>query len=734
MGMNRNLAACSGCVVVLLVACLGVTEAVQQCGFPGRPAYGRISLIRDSYEAGQSVAYSCDSGFNLLGHSTRQCLANGTWSGTLPVCDTSLSVQRIPEASGYLYAYPPVNALDGSKTSCFYTTYQPPRWWRVDLGAAYHVLSVALTVPHVSSRQDLEVRVVSYEGNKAVFNRCAAFSGKFSTQTVVLMCDEGKGIVGQYIDVADKRKDPDHFSLCEVEIYVLREKYQCGDPEKPPKSYTVPLSAQEMEYRCVSGYKLSGPSVRTCLETGQWSAAAPRCLEAACPSLGPLDNGKVAVRGTSNGRTVQGSQLIYTCDPGYTLEGNDTRTCLEDARWGGQQPHCQAVTCEMPGFEVDGGTYTLLNVSTNYGDLAELNCHLGYERQGGSTTIVCQEDGTWSAPQASCILREMKQKLKKQLPGAASDTSSTLTGMVTAIIAIVFLFLLSMCILLILKKKKYFSRAKGGQPAKVPAPGVLTANNGSANISYTDSSATIYQNEDFYMEIPLKSPTAQQNGGSTTAAHNNNHLAGGHHHHNHQRASNHLKAEGDRRKSLTPSRKSSLSSKENIYEEIALASKSRRLSFGGVTAITAGPTPSANVTVIHSELPAAGDDDDDYDGRGDDEREPSPALYAKVDFNQKRKSRLIKEQSEEPSNKPAPASGVKLRDLPPIPPPDEDEDQPPSVAMSLVGAVAPLASLAPHVVEGDNVFVGHPLGALVIGASTDTGMVDNELYATSGHS
>ncbi|KAH7985636.1 hypothetical protein HPB49_026337 [Dermacentor silvarum] len=612
------------------------TQQQQQCGFPGRPAYGRISLIRDSYEKGQTVSYTCDSSFNLLGQSTRQCLDNGTWSGALPVCDTSLTVQRIPEASGYLYAYPPGNALDGSKSTCFYTTYQPPRWWRVDLGAAYHVLSVALTVPHVSSRQDLEVRVVSYEGNKAVFNRCAAFSGKFSTQTVVLMCDEGKGIIGQYVDVADKRKDPDHFSLCEVEIYVLREKYQCGDPDKPPKSYTVPLSPQQMEYRCVSGYKLSGPSVRTCLESGQGQSCClltPRDIfsvpytEAACPSLGPLDNGKVAVRGTSNGRTVQGSQLIYTCDPGYILEGNDTRTCLEDARWGGQQPHCQPVTCDVPAFEVDGGTYTLLNVSTNYGDLAELNCHLGYERQGGPTTIICQEDGMWSTPQASCILRQMRQKLKKELPGASSDTSSTLTGMVAAIIAIVFLFLLSMCILLILKKKKYFSRAKS-QPAKVPSTG-LTANNGSANISYTDSSGTIYQNEDFYMEIPLK--TAQQNG-STAAAHNNNHLTNGSH-----RASLKAEGSGDRRKSLTPSRKSSLSSKENIYEEIALASKHRRLSFGGVTSITTGPTPSAGVTVVHTELPSTADENQD-------DRESSPALYAKVDFDQKRKSRLIKEQ------------------------------------------------------------------------------------------
>ncbi|XP_077496838.1 complement receptor type 2-like isoform X2 [Amblyomma americanum] len=726
---TKNFVGCARWTTSLLFAGLAVVASgAQNCGFPGRPAYGRISLIRDSYERGQTVSYSCDSGFNLLGQSARQCLDNGTWSGTLPVCDTSLSVQRIPEASGYLYAYPPVNALDGSKSSCFYTSYQPPRWWRIDLGAAYHVLSVALTVPHVSSRQDLEVKIVSYEGSKAVFNRCAAFSGKFSTQTIVLMCDEGKGIIGQYVHVADKRKDPDHFSLCEVEIYVLREKYQCGDPDKPPKSYTVPLSPQQMEYRCISGYKLSGPSVRTCLESGQWSAEAPKCLEAACPSLGPLENGKVAVRGTSNGRMVQGSQLIYTCDPGYTLEGNDTRTCLEDARWGGTQPHCQPVTCDVPSFEVDGGTYTLLNVSTNYGDLAELNCHLGYERQGGPTTIICQEDGTWSEPQALCLAIEMKQKLKKQLPGSASDTSSTLTGMVAAIIAIVFLFLLSMCVLLILKKKKYFSRAKG-QPAKPPGAGLAasngSANNGSANISYTDSSGTIYQNEDFYMEIPLKSAT-QQNGSTAGAAHNNNHItaAGGH------RAS--LKAEGggDRRKSLTPSRKSSLSSKENIYEEIALASKHRRLSFGGVTSITAGPTPSAGVTVVHSELPPSSADDDKPEN-GDS----SPALYAKVDFDQKRKSRLIREQNDEPSNKPAPPSGVKLRDLPPIPPPDEDEDyQNPSVAMSLVGAVVPLVSLAPHVVEGDNVYVDHPLGAEMVRGTMHTGLVDNELYATSGHS
>lgn len=687
-----------------------------KCGFPGRPAYGRISLIRDSYEEAQRVAYSCDSGFNLLGQSSRDCLRNGTWSGTLPVCDTSLAIQRIPDTSGYLYAYPPANALDGSKTTCFYTTHQHPRWWRVDLGAAYHVLSVAISVPHVDSRQDLVVSVISYEGNKATFNRCAAFSGKFSTQTVILMCDEGKGIVGQFIDITDKRKDPDYFSLCEVEVYVLREKYPCGDPDKPPKSYTVPISPQEMEYRCISGYKLGGPATRSCLQSGQWSGRAPDCLELACPSLGPLENGRVAVRGASNGRMVQGSQLVYTCDPGYTLDGNDTRTCQEDARWGGQQPHCQPVTCEMPTFETDGGAYRLLNVSTSYGDLAELNCHLGYERQGAQHTVVCQEDGTWSKPESSCVLRQMKQKLKEQSPSDATDTSSTLTGMVAAVIAIAFLFLISMCVLLLLKRRNYFSSPKSHPPKQAAA--AASANNGGADISYTESSGTIYQNEDFYMEIPLKSP--QQNGTTTTATVNNNNI-----NNNHPRQvskPDNIASATDRRKSFTPSRKSSASSRENIYEEIALAaSRSRRLSSGGNGAVrkSNGAAVAAPPTSVQEQQEVQSPDD-------------SPALYAKVDFNQKRKSRMIKEQSEDSIQKSPPEAGVKLRDLPPIPPPEEEEERPEgrgSVAMSLIGAVTPMASLAPHVIEGGNVYIGHPLATDSV--AKDVVMVDNELYVTS---
>lgn len=35
---------------------------------------------------GDTATYSCDTGFNLVGPSTRTCQASGVWSLTAPVC------------------------------------------------------------------------------------------------------------------------------------------------------------------------------------------------------------------------------------------------------------------------------------------------------------------------------------------------------------------------------------------------------------------------------------------------------------------------------------------------------------------------------------------------------------------------------------------------------------------------------------------------------------------------
>ena len=40
-----------------------------------------------------------------------------------------------------------------------------------------------------------------------------------------------------------------------------------------------------------------------------------------------------------SGRTFE-STVTYTCEPGYTLHGDNTRTCMANKRWSGSAPIC----------------------------------------------------------------------------------------------------------------------------------------------------------------------------------------------------------------------------------------------------------------------------------------------------------------------------------------------------------------------------------------------------------
>ena len=52
-----------------------------------------------------------------------------------------------------------------------------------------------------------------------------------------------------------------------------------------------------------------------------------------------ISNGAVD---TSDGTNYK-CTAVYTCDTGYVLNGNITRTCQEDANWSGSEPTCDGM-------------------------------------------------------------------------------------------------------------------------------------------------------------------------------------------------------------------------------------------------------------------------------------------------------------------------------------------------------------------------------------------------------
>ena len=64
-------------------------STVVDCGNLTAPANGQVDLTsRTTF--GQTATYSCNTGYNLVGDSTRTCEATGNWSGSAPFCQSML--------------------------------------------------------------------------------------------------------------------------------------------------------------------------------------------------------------------------------------------------------------------------------------------------------------------------------------------------------------------------------------------------------------------------------------------------------------------------------------------------------------------------------------------------------------------------------------------------------------------------------------------------------------------
>ena len=55
------------------------------CGTLTDPDNGIVNHTAGT-TVGQTATYSCNTGYNLVGDSTRTCQATGNWSGSEPIC------------------------------------------------------------------------------------------------------------------------------------------------------------------------------------------------------------------------------------------------------------------------------------------------------------------------------------------------------------------------------------------------------------------------------------------------------------------------------------------------------------------------------------------------------------------------------------------------------------------------------------------------------------------------
>ena len=87
--------------------------AIVVCPTLSNPQNGRVN--QRGNKPGDRASYTCNSGYELVGQSTRICQNNGQWSGDAPTCDSKAIVSCLYSVFAIYHANFPIHDSTVSK-------------------------------------------------------------------------------------------------------------------------------------------------------------------------------------------------------------------------------------------------------------------------------------------------------------------------------------------------------------------------------------------------------------------------------------------------------------------------------------------------------------------------------------------------------------------------------------------------------------------------------------------
>ncbi|CAI8036485.1 CUB and sushi domain-containing protein 3, partial [Geodia barretti] len=351
-------------------------EDVVDCGGLLAPASGLVNVSTTVFNS--TATYSCNDGYSLEGDSTRTCLASGLWSGRSPQCTVvdcgvlvdptsgAVTLSNTTFTSSATYSCNDGYSLVGDSTrTCLASGLWSgiaPNCTVVDCGGLPDPENGAATV------------------TDTIFNSTATFS-----------CNDGYNLVGEETRrcLASGSWSGSAPNCTEID---------CGDlfdPTNGGVSVTSKRFNSTATYTCDSGYNLVGDTARTCLATASWSSFEPSCIVVSCGGLADPENGAVEVFDTTFTSTA-----TYSCNDGYSLVGDTTRTCEASGLWSGTAPLCTVVDC---GALEDPANGSVAVSDTTFNSTSSYSCSVGY-RLDGESPRTCLATGLWSGSTPTCTV------------------------------------------------------------------------------------------------------------------------------------------------------------------------------------------------------------------------------------------------------------------------------------------------------------------------------------------
>ncbi|XP_064386940.1 CUB and sushi domain-containing protein 1-like [Halichondria panicea] len=421
------------------------TCKVVDCGALEGFTNGKVVILQGT-TFGQSVVYSCNEGYTLNGDARRTCTASGQWSGSAPSCDPVDCGQLTAPSNGEVSMPVGTTFNNVAHYSC-HSCYRR-------LGVSLRICGGnGLWIPAQPACEILDCdRPPDLENGITITPYTTTCSS-----AVTYSCDRGyllEGVSSRSCQTNEEWSNetalcnpidcgslssPDRGTvLLSGSTFMSRATYSCnsGYPLRGPAVRTCgpdgrwsqyPPSCEPVDcgalmnptnggvdtssgtifmnratYTCNIGHNLVGTSLRMCLASGMWSSVQPTCEVVDCGALEDLTNGRVVIlQGTTFGQSV-----VYSCNEGYTLNGDARRTCTVNGKWTGSAPSCDPVDCG--GLDAPANGHVTTSQGTHFMDTALYSCSPGYNLTGCSEAV-CQSNATWSCDPPFCADNTMIQ-------------------------------------------------------------------------------------------------------------------------------------------------------------------------------------------------------------------------------------------------------------------------------------------------------------------------------------
>ncbi|XP_062621271.1 sushi, von Willebrand factor type A, EGF and pentraxin domain-containing protein 1-like isoform X4 [Saccostrea cucullata] len=359
------------------------------CGYP--PKIERATISAGGLLEGVTRTYTCNVGTVTEGKTMITCGPDGKWSATnlycRPDCGPPPNIERaiIKEHNVVIEGVRLPGTLEG--VTRYYQC--QPNTVAEGLTSTTCQLNGQWTVTNLYCRPNC--------GNPPTIERSTVtFEGTLQGHSATYTC------------VQNTHTEGSTNIVCQIDgtwsSTNLFCRPDCGPPPVIERSIISPGDNKQgttRTYSCLSSTVMEGNPAITCGMNGMWSQTNLYCR----PDCGPppmveraviLDYNKV-IEGVRLPGTLEGVTRYYECQANTVAEGLTSTTCQVDGTWSSTGLYCRPNCGKPPVIERSTVTY----VETLEGQTATYTCAQN-TRTEGSTTITCQNDGTWSSTSLYC--------------------------------------------------------------------------------------------------------------------------------------------------------------------------------------------------------------------------------------------------------------------------------------------------------------------------------------------